>query len=204
MKLNFKFRNLWRARSGDGNGNGATLEANEVVPASRIPRKEEMSTRLKEGFDNLSDLLRNINKKLESQQDQSLDMNAHVRDVPDLLRGVHQQIMNQQQTFSALRDTLIGVERAIDGQSNSLRELESGFQDTLTKFHGSQDRALETFQTAQRDTLESFRRSQERQCRQFEEVLKQTQHSFTKLLVLFFAATMGAVLLAILFSRGPL
>jgi len=198
MKTRFSWRRLFPGRSG---GNGAS--DGDVLPATRISRKEETTVRLKEGFDNLSNLLANINSKLEHQKDQSSDLTSHVRDLPDLLRGVHQQILGQQQTFSALRDTLIGVERAIDGQSNSLRELESGFKDTIQRFHGSQDRALETFQSAQRDTLESFRRSQERQCRQFEEVLRQTQHSFTKLLVLFFAATMGAVLLAILFSRGP-
>ena len=200
MKMSFDWRRLFGSR----NGEVQDEESNDgIVATTRIPRKEEMSVRLKEGFDNLSGLLGNINQRLESQDNRNGDLSEHVRDLPDLLRGVHQQIMNQQQTFSALRDTLIGVERAIDGQANALRELEGGFQDTLQRFQGSQDRALETFQTAQRDTLESFRRSQERQCRQFEEVLKQTQHSFTKLLLLFFGATMGAVLLAILFSRGP-
>lgn len=201
MKMSFNWRRMWRGKAGE---NGVAEEPTEMVPAARFPRKEEMSVRLKEGFDNLTDLLGSINRKLEDQQDNGSHLSENVKDVPDLLRGVQQQIMNQQQTFSALRDTLIGVERAVDGQSTAIRELEAGFQDTLSKFHGHHERALETFETAQRDSLESFRRSQERQCRQFEEVLTQTQHSFTKLLLLFFAATMGAVLLAILFSRGPL
>ncbi len=202
MKMSINWRRLWRGRE---NGNGAVQEDEnaEILTASRVPRKEEMSVRLKEGFDNLSTLLGNINHRLESHQDRSDHLTEHVRDLPDLLRGIHQQVVNQQQTFSALRDTLIGVERAIDGQSNALRELEGGFQDTLARFQTSHDKTLATFQSAQRDTLESFRRSQERQCRQFEEVMHQTQHSFTKLLVLFFGATMAAVLLAILFSRGP-
>jgi hypothetical protein len=201
--MGFSLRRLWSPRD-RGTDNGGRETGGEIVRASRMARKEEVAAHLKEGFENLSTLLGTINSRLEVQQDRSRDVTENVRDLPDLLRNIHQQILNQQQTFSALRDSLLGVERAIETQSTTLRELENGYRETVESFHGSQDKALAAFQRSQRDTLESFRRNHERQGRQFEEVLKQTQHAFTKLLLIFFVATMGAVLLAILFTRSPL
>jgi len=203
MRKGFSLRRLWPGRDrAAGGGNGGNRS--DLVPASRLSGKEEVANRLKEGFDNLSSLLGTINSHLEIQKGKQHDLGHHVRDLPDLLRNIHQQIVNQHQAFSSLRDTLLGIERSMENQSGALRELEAGYRETVESFHGSQDKALAAFQRSQRETLESFRRSQERQGRQFEEVLRQTQHAFTKLLVIFFAATMGAILLAILFSKSPL
>lgn len=114
------------------------------VKASKMSREEELSLKLKEGFQGISSVLTGIDKKIDQQQQTSSELMVQVQKIPELMKDVPD-------ASKAGLELLAAISTVLDSQGRATREL-------LEKV-GDLPRNMEQFEERLQSQLEASARA---------------------------------------------
>lgn len=184
-------------RTKPANGGSGGGVPPEVQPVTMHLGKREATNALVDGFQDLSALLRGLDRRMEQQGQRTGDLNEKFTELPamaraqvDFMSQVSRQLSDQKQRTGELLSKLTGLPALFEGIHKTLERqaaTEERTEKNLTDFRQTMDRIHESIgtlakgnQKAIKDTTESFERSSTRTTRAFEETQKQAYTSFEK------------------------
>lgn len=135
------------------------------IRASQMPRDEEISLKLKEGFQGISSVLSGIDRKMDRQQQTSSELMVTVRKIPEMMKDVPD-------ASKAGLELLATISTILEGQGQATNELLTRMADLPQSVEALEERLQAQVETMSQTGVEAEKAARETQ--------RQVSQAFTK------------------------